>query len=750
MKKNKVNRLLFVMAVLMVSILFSRQYVIAETPFMTPDEEIAAAAEAFSWDDIKEGNDFENNVTGNLVNPLPVTGLYDTTISWSTTPDNGWIDTTTGAVTIPTPLQGDMEVMLEASFMKNGASYPASRIFRLTIKAPSLFDGSGTANDPYLIKTVEDLVNINNTLTVSQTIRKYFRLENNIDLNTAPYNTGEGWMPITGFKGVFEGNGKVISGLFINRPAETGVGLFKGVEGGIIRDLGVTGVNITGHSNAGGLAGSIFSKATVERCFTTGSISGDNEEGDGIGGLIGYNDSGTISESYSEADMAGQFSVGGLVGRNQGNINNSYALGNISGYSYIGGLVGFDIGGASYFISNCYAAGTVSGDDNIGGLVGNAQFYEAGADSFWDINTSGVGDSEGGVGKTTEQMKQFDTFCDIMGGTSLWDFGSVWKIGNNISYPTFQWASNWTVDEEIAAAKYELDFDDFLGENTDPSITTDLVLSASGARGTNISWATDRGDLINVTTGAITRPDNTQGDQTAMLTAMISKSGGTSLTDEFFVTIVATLPDDEITMDINALAWDSIKGSNDVPGNIIMDLINPLPTAGTHGTTITWSETSGRINTITGVVTRPSFTQGDQTVTLTATVSKSGGTSQIKNFVLTIKANDSISPDECFIATAAFGSKFDWPVALLREFRDQYLLTNSLGTAFVNFYYKHSPPIAVFIADSQPLKVLVRVLLVPVISIVYIIYHPIIMITILGLLILFLVYLKLQRRYFRV
>jgi hypothetical protein len=156
MKKNKVNRLLFVMAVLMVSILFSRQYVIAETPFMTPDEEIAAAAEAFSWDDIKEGNDFENNVTGNLVNPLPVTGLYDTTISWSTTPDNGWIDTTTGAVTIPTPLQGDMEVMLEASFMKNGASYPASRIFRLTIKAPSLFDGSGTANDPYLIKTVED------------------------------------------------------------------------------------------------------------------------------------------------------------------------------------------------------------------------------------------------------------------------------------------------------------------------------------------------------------------------------------------------------------------------------------------------------------------------------------------------------------------------------------------------------------------------------------------------------------------
>jgi hypothetical protein len=30
----------------------------------------------------------------------------------------------------------------------------------------------------------------------------------------------------------------------------------------------------------------------------------------------------------------------------------------------------------------------------------------------------------------------------------------------------------------------------------------------------------------------------------------------------------------------------------------------------------------------------------------------------------------------CFIATAAFGSKFTWPVSLLRHFRDQFLLTN--------------------------------------------------------------------------
>ncbi|MEN6463101.1 MAG: CFI-box-CTERM domain-containing protein [Syntrophomonas sp.] len=109
---------------------------------------------------------------------------------------------------------------------------------------------------------------------------------------------------------------------------------------------------------------------------------------------------------------------------------------------------------------------------------------------------------------------------------------------------------------------------------------------------------------------------------------------------------------------------------------------------------------------------------------------------------------ENIKADECFIATAAFGSKFTWPVALLRHFRDQYLLTNIWGTAFVRFYYHHSPPIAASIAHSQSLRLLVRLLLAPVIAMVYMMYHPILTITILVLLIVFLVYgFRLRRRY---
>jgi hypothetical protein len=80
--------------------------------------------------------------------------------------------------------------------------------------------------------------------------------------------------------------------------------------------------------------------------------------------------------------------------------------------------------------------------------------------------------------------------------------------------------------------------------------------------------------------------------------------------------------------------------------------------------------------------------------------------------------------DECFIATAAFGSKFEPAVVLLRNFRDGYLLSNNIGRALVEFYYQHSPPIAAYISHSDPLKTLVRTLLIPVIAVVYLIMHP--------------------------
>ena len=67
------------------------------------------------------------------------------------------------------------------------------------------------------------------------------------------------------------------------------------------------------------------------------------------------------------------------------------------------------------------------------------------------------------------------------------------------------------------------------------------------------------------------------------------------------------------------------------------------------------------------------------------------------------------TPPFCFIATAAYGTNTAKELDILREFRDEVLLLNSLGAKFVSLYYKISPPIANFISQHEVLRTVVRV-----------------------------------------
>gem|GEM_PF-1210534 len=92
--------------------------------------------------------------------------------------------------------------------------------------------------------------------------------------------------------------------------------------------------------------------------------------------------------------------------------------------------------------------------------------------------------------------------------------------------------------------------------------------------------------------------------------------------------------------------------------------------------------------------------RGDDDLTANGTVSDIGGPGMSINPLGA--GNQVVSSSEgggggCFIATAAYGSLMEPHVRILRDFRNCFLLGNSMENRLVHFYYTYSPPIANFI-----------------------------------------------------
>ena len=194
------------------------------------------------------------------------------------------------------------------------------------------------------------------------------------------------------YVGMFEGNGKTVSGLYFNNDAINDVGLF-GYFGSYetsstVSNVGVVDSYIRGKNYVGGIVGESIN-GSVTGCYNASTVVANAYVGGIVGIHYSYEQNEVISLCYNTGNITSTGSdtayVGGLIGYNtRGNISKSYNTGRITG-------VGEDVGGLAGAIPEsvaeyCYNTGEVSGDRWVGGLVGNLNInavlknsYNAGA-----------------------------------------------------------------------------------------------------------------------------------------------------------------------------------------------------------------------------------------------------------------------------------------------------------------------------------------------------------------------------------
>ena len=184
---------------------------------------------------------------------------------------------------------------------------------------------------------------------------------------------GSGWQSIgdddNSFIAIFDGNNHTLSNLTINQGDFTYFGLFGRTRSGSnIANLGLLDVDIiTGISliTVGSLVA--WNEGSITNSYATGSITALSAEY--TGGLVGFNSTGIITNSYAKCSVRGWRSVGGLVGANTAKVAKSYATGSVAGTSRVGGLVGWNENSTAMIMTS-YATGATTGNFDVGGLIG--------------------------------------------------------------------------------------------------------------------------------------------------------------------------------------------------------------------------------------------------------------------------------------------------------------------------------------------------------------------------------------------
>lgn len=279
--------------------------------------------------------------------------------------------------------------------------------FTVDKKTEDFIRGSGSAEDPYIVKNAAQL----------DRVRKYknscFKLISDIDLNNLP---GEkSWRPIGDFTDKFNGQ------LFGN--------------GHIVKNLKVTEAGL----ERAGFFGCISEDGKIEKIlFSSVIIEGEEE----LGVIAGLNEGRIKQCGVKEGRVKGEDLAGGLAGNNEGVISNSFFRGKIVSDWIAGGIAGVNLMGK---IKNCFTVGEINGGNHGGNITGRGPgeisgcyYQEAGSQNFhleneFDEFASG----------SSEMIRQ-ESFAE-------WDFTSVWEINRKANHPVFKWQTDDIQRQETSA-----------------------------------------------------------------------------------------------------------------------------------------------------------------------------------------------------------------------------------------------------------------------------------------------------------
>ena len=200
------------------------------------------------------------------------------------------------------------------------------------------------------------------------------------------------------FTGIFDGNGKTVSGVnLVDEATDSGtnafIGFFGYVQGGEIRNLTLKGTISTTGRRAGGFIGAINGSAKVENCTNYCSVSAFANAG-GIAGFVYPSAGVTISGCKNYGTITGTFAdntgTGGIIGSTGSSgsmtISGCANYGDVTGERIVGGIVGYFYGAdansatalanAKYKLYNCLNGGTVTAtsktQSDVGGILGIA------------------------------------------------------------------------------------------------------------------------------------------------------------------------------------------------------------------------------------------------------------------------------------------------------------------------------------------------------------------------------------------